>query len=68
MRSHLPRILSQEEGMDPTGHLFLPSCTRFHQHIARQREDFHYKTAHKLVEKYDLIAVVDAERGAEGRP
>ncbi len=25
-------------------------------------------TAHKLVEKYDLIAVVDAERGAEGRP
>ncbi|WP_365673743.1 transposase [Okeania sp. SIO3I5] len=26
-------------------------------HIARQREDFHYKTAHKLVKEYDLIAV-----------
>ncbi|NET29908.1 transposase [Okeania sp. SIO1I7] len=32
---------------------------RLHQHIARQREDFHYKTAHKLVKKYDLIAVED---------
>ncbi|NES69662.1 MAG: IS200/IS605 family element transposase accessory protein TnpB, partial [Okeania sp. SIO2D1] len=30
---------------------------RLHQHIARQREDFHYKTAHKLVKEYDLIAV-----------
>nr|WP_293087330.1 transposase [Okeania sp. SIO3B5] len=40
---------------------------RLHQHIARQREDFHYKTAHKLVKKYDLIAVVDAERRAEGK-
>ncbi|MDY7007576.1 MAG: transposase [Cyanobacteriota bacterium] len=30
---------------------------RLHQHIARQREDFHYKTAHKLVKQYDLIAV-----------
>ncbi|NEQ72258.1 MAG: IS200/IS605 family element transposase accessory protein TnpB [Okeania sp. SIO2C9] len=30
---------------------------RLHQHIARQREEFHYKTAHKLVKKYDLIAV-----------
>ncbi len=41
---------------------------RLHQHIARQREDFHYKTAHKLVKEYDLIGVVDAERRAEGRP
>ncbi|GGA16609.1 transposase [Okeania sp. KiyG1] len=41
---------------------------RLHQHIARQTEDFHYKTAHKLAIKYDLIAVVDAERRAEGRP
>ncbi|NES71160.1 MAG: transposase [Okeania sp. SIO2D1] len=40
---------------------------RLHQHIARQREDFHYKTAHKLVKEYDLIAVVDAERRAEGK-
>ncbi|NES69048.1 MAG: IS200/IS605 family element transposase accessory protein TnpB, partial [Okeania sp. SIO2D1] len=32
---------------------------RLHQHIARQREDFHYKTAHKLARKYDLIAVED---------
>ncbi|MDJ0519080.1 MAG: transposase [Trichodesmium sp. MO_231.B1] len=32
---------------------------RLHQHIARQREDFHYKTAHKLVKEYDLIAVED---------
>ncbi|WP_293060720.1 transposase [Okeania sp. SIO2B3] len=30
---------------------------RLHQHIARQREDFHYKTAHKLVKEYDMIAV-----------
>ncbi|MGB3512746.1 MAG: transposase [Microcoleaceae cyanobacterium] len=32
---------------------------KLHQHIARQREDFHYKTAHKLVKEYDLIAVED---------
>ncbi|GGA27298.1 hypothetical protein CYANOKiyG1_43490 [Okeania sp. KiyG1] len=32
---------------------------RLHQHIARQREDFHYKTAHKLVKEYELIAVED---------
>ena len=32
---------------------------RLHQHIARQREDFHYKTAHKLVKEYNLIAVED---------
>ncbi|MDJ0518375.1 MAG: transposase [Trichodesmium sp. MO_231.B1] len=32
---------------------------RLHQHIARQREDFHYKIAHKLVKEYDLIAVED---------
>ncbi|WP_293158697.1 transposase [Okeania sp. SIO2C9] len=30
---------------------------KLHQHIARQREDFHYKTAHRLVKEYDLIAV-----------
>nr|WP_287521555.1 transposase [Okeania sp. SIO2C2] len=30
---------------------------RLHQHIARQREYFYYKTAHKLASKYDLIAV-----------
>ncbi|WP_293127532.1 transposase [Okeania sp. SIO1I7] len=30
---------------------------RLHQNIARQREDFHYKIAHKLVKEYDLIAV-----------
>ncbi|NET78152.1 transposase [Okeania sp. SIO1F9] len=30
---------------------------KLHQHIARQREEFHYKTAHKLVKEYDLIAV-----------
>ncbi|MDY7004552.1 MAG: transposase [Cyanobacteriota bacterium] len=40
---------------------------RLHQLMARQREDFHYKTAHKLVKEYDLIAVVDAERRAEGK-
>ncbi|MGD1805474.1 RNA-guided endonuclease InsQ/TnpB family protein [Dapis sp. BLCC M126] len=32
---------------------------KLHQHIARQREDFHYKNAHKLVKEYDLIAVED---------
>ncbi|MGK7922643.1 MAG: RNA-guided endonuclease InsQ/TnpB family protein [Trichodesmium sp.] len=30
---------------------------RLHQHIARQREYFHYKTSHKLVRENDLIAV-----------
>lgn len=30
---------------------------RIHQRIQRQRKDFHYRTAHKLVRKYDLIAV-----------
>ncbi|WP_287288230.1 transposase, partial [Okeania sp. SIO2B9] len=32
---------------------------RLYQKIARQREDFHYKTAYKLVKQYDLIAVED---------
>ncbi|NES64651.1 MAG: IS200/IS605 family element transposase accessory protein TnpB [Okeania sp. SIO2D1] len=32
---------------------------RLHQHIARQRADFHLKTAHKLVKEYELIAVED---------
>ncbi|MGD1715148.1 RNA-guided endonuclease InsQ/TnpB family protein [Hydrocoleum sp. CS-953] len=32
---------------------------KLHQHTARQRENFHYKTAHKLVKEYDLIAVED---------
>ncbi|MGD1808891.1 hypothetical protein ACP6PL_26110 [Dapis sp. BLCC M126] len=39
MRSHLPRILSQEEGIAPTGHLFLPSCTRMFNQDKR-----HYQT------------------------
>uniref|UniRef100_UPI0034303CCD RNA-guided endonuclease InsQ/TnpB family protein n=1 Tax=Okeania sp. SIO2F4 TaxID=2607790 RepID=UPI0034303CCD len=30
---------------------------RLHQHIARQREDFHSYSAHKLVKQYDMIAV-----------
>ena len=32
---------------------------RIHQRIARQRQDFHYRTAHDLVKEYDLIAVED---------
>lgn len=32
---------------------------RVHQRVRRQRHDFHYKTAHKLVKNYDLIAVED---------
>ena len=32
---------------------------RVHQRVRRQRQDFHYKTAHKLVKEYDLIAVED---------
>lgn len=32
---------------------------RIHQRIRRQRKDFHYNTAHKLVKNYDLIAVED---------
>jgi len=34
---------------------------RIHQRIARKRQDFHYKTAHELVKKYDLIAVEDLQ-------
>lgn len=32
---------------------------RVHQHIKRQRKEFHYKVAHKLVKTYDLIGVED---------
>jgi putative transposase len=32
---------------------------RIYQRIARQRQDFHYKSAYQLVRKYDLIAVED---------
>ena len=32
---------------------------RIHQQIGRQRQNFHYKVAHNLVKKYDLIAVED---------
>lgn len=32
---------------------------RIHQRIGRIRENFHYNTAHKLVKRYDLIAVED---------
>lgn len=32
---------------------------RQHRRVARIRKDFHYKTAHALVERYDLIAVED---------
>jgi putative transposase len=32
---------------------------RIHQRIQRQRTDFHYRVAHNLVNKYDLIAVED---------
>ncbi|MGB7441037.1 MAG: transposase, partial [Coleofasciculaceae cyanobacterium] len=30
---------------------------KIHQHIRRQRKDFHYRIAHQLVKKHDLIAV-----------
>jgi len=32
---------------------------RVHQRIKRQRKEFHYKVAHKLVKAYDLIGVED---------
>ena len=32
---------------------------RIHQRIKRQRQEFHYKVAHKLVKAYDLIGVED---------
>ena len=32
---------------------------RIHQRIKRQRKEFHYKVAHKLVKAYDLIGVED---------
>jgi putative transposase len=32
---------------------------RIHQRVGRVRENFHYNTAHKLVKRYDLIAVED---------
>jgi putative transposase len=31
--------------------------SRIHQRLGRKRDIFHYNTAHKLVKKYDLIAV-----------
>lgn len=34
---------------------------RIHQRIQRQRKDFHYKVAHKLVREYDLICVEDLQ-------
>lgn len=34
---------------------------RIHQRIQRQRKDFHYKVAHKLVRGYDLIGVEDLQ-------
>jgi putative transposase len=33
--------------------------SRIHQRLGRKREFFHYNTAHKLVQAYDLIAVED---------
>jgi putative transposase len=33
--------------------------SRIHQRIGRKREIFHYKVAHQIVKKYDLIAVED---------
>lgn len=32
---------------------------KLHEHIANQRRDFHFKTAHELVNKYHLIACED---------
>jgi len=32
---------------------------RIHQSVKRQRKEFHYKVAHKLVKAYDLIGVED---------
>jgi putative transposase len=32
---------------------------RIHQRVERQRKDFHYQTAHKLIKNFDLIAVED---------
>lgn len=32
---------------------------KHHQKVARQRKDFHYKTAQQLLEKYDVIAYED---------
>ena len=32
---------------------------RIHQRIKRQRKEFHYRVAHKLVKAYDLIGVED---------
>lgn len=34
---------------------------RIHQRIQRQRKDFHYKVAYKLVREYDLIGVEDLQ-------
>jgi putative transposase len=33
--------------------------SKYYQKVARQRKDFHYKTAHHLLSKYDVVAYED---------
>ncbi len=37
----------------------MAQCTKKHQHVRRQRTDFHHKTALTLVRQYDVIYLED---------
>lgn len=53
------RTLSRRENNSKNQDKQKSRVARIHQRIARQREKFHYQTAHKLCREYDLIAVED---------
>ncbi|MGB3208628.1 MAG: transposase [Crinalium sp.] len=63
-QSHLARqqrFLSRQQKESNSYTSQQNKIARIHQRIQRQRKDFHYKTAHKLVREYDLIAVEDLQ-------
>jgi putative transposase len=63
-QKHLARQQRQLSRKNPGSNRYKKQqnkVAKIHQKIARKRQDFHYKTAHKLVKKYDLIAVEDLQ-------
>jgi putative transposase len=54
-----PRKLAHQQKGSANDKKQANRVARINQGIQRQRQDFHYKTAHKRVRKYDLIAVED---------
>ncbi|HEY9876129.1 MAG TPA: transposase [Candidatus Obscuribacterales bacterium] len=57
--AHQQRCLSRQKEGSNRYKKQQNKVAQIHQRIARQRQDFHYRTAHDLVKKYDLIAVED---------